>query len=454
MPGNRSALLVRSAAPGTVRFRALAGIVATAIVLGLVAVPAARAAVVSPPGTFISVGAGRQFVCAVRTDQTLFCWGANEYGQATPPAGHFVSVSAGDAHACAIRTDSALICWGASDPAIGSLAVPPPGSFTAVSAGFLDSCAIRTDQTLACWGYDTQLGQLSGSVPPGTFTAVDTRGNDSACAIRTDQTGVCWGNNALGQGNVPQGTWMSIAGGDGSACGVQAGGTLLCWGSTSVKPVPAGSFTSVTDSGDYACAIRSDQTLTCWGTNFKGVSPDPLGAFTFVNAGTFFPCAIHTDQTLTCWGTFAPALPAGAQGTPAGGSGSAGSSGSGAGSKSSAGSGSGSTSPAPKSTAKAISPAKAFTLPSAKACLSRRSFTIRIRRLPGVVWVSAVVKVRGKRVKTVKRSRITAPVNLKGLPEGRFSVTITATALDGRKVTGRRTYHTCTRKRTSPGPKL
>jgi hypothetical protein len=53
------------------------------------------------------------------------------------------------------------------------------------------------------------------------------------------------------------------------------------------------------------------------------------------------------------------------------------------------------------------------------------------------------VKVRGKRAKTVKRSRITALVNLTGLPQGRFTVSITATASDGRTVTGRRSYHTC-----------
>jgi hypothetical protein len=280
-------------------------------------------------------------------------------------------------------------------------------------------------------------------VPTGTFTAVNTRGNNSACAIRTDQTGVCWGNNALGQGAVPMGSYMSIAGGDGTACGVQTDGTLLCWGSfgAAVPTVPSGVYNMVSDSGDYACAIRTDQALLCWGINYNGIQPTPAGTFTTVNAGTFFPCAIRTDQTLTCWGTYAPALLTGSAGAPGTGAGS----GSG---------GSGAATPTTKTAPKAISAAKAFSLPSAKGCLSRRSFTIRIRKLKGVTWVSAVVKVRGRRVKTVKRSRITAPVNLKGLPRGRFSVAITAKALDGRTATGKRTYHTCVRKRGSSGPKL
>ncbi|HEV7752223.1 MAG TPA: hypothetical protein VGO71_11810 [Baekduia sp.] len=111
------------------------------------------------------------------------------------------------------------------------------------------------------------------------------------------------------------------------------------------------------------------------------------------------------------------------------------------------------TDPAPPAP-QPISATKAFTLPSAKRCISRRAFTIRIRKLPGVTFTSAVVKVNGKRVKTIARARITAPVNLKGLPAGKAKVSITATASDGRTVTGTRTYRTCATKRGSRGPKL
>lgn len=101
-----------------------------------------------------------------------------------------------------------------------------------------------------------------------------------------------------------------------------------------------------------------------------------------------------------------------------------------------------------------ISASAAFSLPAAKACISRRKFTIRVRKLPGVTFVRARVKVRNRLVKTVKRSRITAPVTLTGLPKGRYSVSITATTDDGRTVTGRRTYHTCRPGRRLSRPKL
>ena len=103
----------------------------------------------------------------------------------------------------------------------------------------------------------------------------------------------------------------------------------------------------------------------------------------------------------------------------------------------------------PKPPLAALEAAKIIKLPAAKACVSRRRLTIRLVRPKATALVSAVVLVNGRRVKTVKGTRITAPVNLTGLPKGRFTVKITATTADGRKVTGTRRYRTCTPKRKS-----
>ncbi len=112
------------------------------------------------------------------------------------------------------------------------------------------------------------------------------------------------------------------------------------------------------------------------------------------------------------------------------------------------------TPPAPPAPAQPVAPrprpisaATAFALPSAKRCVSRRSFKIRIRKIKGVTFVRATVLVNGKRVKTLTGKRLSAPVNLKGLPKGRFTVKITANAKDGRTVSGTRRYRTCTPKR-------
>jgi hypothetical protein len=54
----------------------------------------------------------------------------------------------------------------------------------------------------------------------------------------------------------------------------------------------------------------------------------------------------------------------------------------------------------------------------------------------------------------VRGTRVTAPVNLQGLPKGRFVVRIEITATDGRTLKGSRAYRTCTKKRASTGPRL
>lgn len=86
-------------------------------------------------------------------------------------------------------------------------------------------------------------------------------------------------------------------------------------------------------------------------------------------------------------------------------------------------------------------------LPSNKRCASKRKFRIRIKKVAGVTFASASVFVNGKRVKTVKQSRLTAPVDLRGLPKGRFAAKIVVTTSDGRKLSHTRKYRTCASKR-------
>ncbi|MBI5104036.1 MAG: hypothetical protein HZB46_03440 [Solirubrobacterales bacterium] len=91
--------------------------------------------------------------------------------------------------------------------------------------------------------------------------------------------------------------------------------------------------------------------------------------------------------------------------------------------------------------------AKVVTLPSTKRCVSRRSFRIRLRIPRGLRVTSADVVVNRKRVKVVKGRRLTAPVDLRNLPKGRFSVKITVRLADGRTISGTRKYRTCAPKR-------
>jgi len=92
----------------------------------------------------------------------------------------------------------------------------------------------------------------------------------------------------------------------------------------------------------------------------------------------------------------------------------------------------------------------AARLPSSRRCASRRSFRIRVNRVPrGDRIRSAVVTVNGKRVKVVRGKRLRAPANLRGLPKGAFRVTVTVRTVRGRTFRSARTYHTCTPKKRS-----
>lgn len=88
-------------------------------------------------------------------------------------------------------------------------------------------------------------------------------------------------------------------------------------------------------------------------------------------------------------------------------------------------------------------------LPSSKGCLSRRNFRIRVRPPAGVTVTKAVVRVNGKPVATRKGARITAPVDLRGLPKGRYTVKVTVTFASGQTLSGTRKYRTCAPRRRS-----
>ena len=141
--------------------------------------------------------------CALRTDGTIACWGADDLLEV--PAGAYTAVAAGFAHACAIGADGAIACWGNNEwndwfgprvrgsQRLGGQTDAPAGAYTAVAAGHAHSCALRTDATIACWG-NNDNGQTEA--PAGAYTAI-TAGGAHSCALRADDTITCWGFLAL-----------------------------------------------------------------------------------------------------------------------------------------------------------------------------------------------------------------------------------------------------------------
>jgi hypothetical protein len=87
-------------------------------------------------------------------------------------------------------------------------------------------------------------------------------------------------------------------------------------------------------------------------------------------------------------------------------------------------------------------------LPGTRRCVSKRHFTIHIRRYAGLSYTEAIVFLNKKTVGTVKsrKGQFSAPINLRGLPAGTFVVKITVITTTGNIIAGKRTYHTCRKK--------
>jgi hypothetical protein len=81
-----------------------------------------------------------------------------------------------------------------------------------------------------------------------------------------------------------------------------------------------------------------------------------------------------------------------------------------------------------------------------RRCASRRHFTLHIRRrlLHGDRVERATIYLNGKRIKRVRvRGRRAIHINLSGLRKGRFTVTVQARTMNGRRIRDVRRYRTC-----------
>ena len=209
------------------------------------------------------VSCGYQHIAAIKTDSTLWTWGSNGNGQlgdntSTPKSSPVQTVSGGtnwklvacgQYHTAAIKTDGTLWTWGANS--VGQLgdnsttnASSPVQTVSGgtnwkslASAGNITP-AIKTDGTLWLWGAGT-FGELGNSANTNRSSPVQTVsggtnwksvncGDNHVLAIKTDGTLWAWGlattygmlgaNNTTNRNSpiqtVSGGTnWKSAAGG-------------------------------------------------------------------------------------------------------------------------------------------------------------------------------------------------------------------------------------------------
>ena len=282
--------------------------------------------------------AGGHYTIAQLTDGTFYGWGDNQSAQlglapgngfGTPdPAkavlptptiinglSNVASFTAGFSHNLVLKTDGTVWAWGADN--FGQLGdgivplwraqiaqVPNLTNVVAVDAGGNGSAALKADGTVWYWG----AGGINGST--GFATASPTQvngltnvtaisvGSGHVMALRSDGTVWTWGDNYYGQL------------GDGTAANSRTTPAQVA-GLADVVMITAGSAHSV--------AVKRDGTVWAWGRNVDGecgnsdtvdfsnqthpVQVLNLNGVTALAAGVGFTVALKPDGTVWAWGT-------------------------------------------------------------------------------------------------------------------------------------------------------
>jgi len=279
------------------------------------------------------LAAGGDHSCALKTDGTVWCWGANDKAQlgggsgskrATPAkvegldGARVAHISAGIEHTCAVSDAGAVYCWGSNedgqlgvvdgngdkigDSASAVAVTGLTGAVTSFSAGGKHTCAI-VGGDLFCWGENAsyQLGDGSTeerTTPVGVMGVHEleavSNGDESTCAVDGSRALWCWGSNGYGQLGDP-----SV--------------------SSAPMPTQVASLTSVAElaSGDeHVCISKPDTSIWCWGYNSTGEvgngggadQKTPVKVFSadhVVSSGNAFHSCAYTDVdgALWCWGS-------------------------------------------------------------------------------------------------------------------------------------------------------
>ena len=263
--------------------RIIAVLLAVLMALGMFAVGAS-----ANTGTTAMLAAGAHHTIALRSDGTVWAWGANIRGQlgdgtntnrGTPVRvqnlSNITAIAAGADHSLALRRDGTVWAWGINNAGqMGSgqlgdgtttnrntpVQVQGLTNVTAIAAGTRYSLAVRSDGTVWGWGHkhsgSNAVGIVFSSNTPvqvqglSNITAV-AGGNNHSLALRSDGTVWAWGGNISGHlGNGTTGT---------TAEGLVPAQVLNL---TNVTAIAAGYWHSV--------ALRRDGTVWAWGYNTFG----------------------------------------------------------------------------------------------------------------------------------------------------------------------------------------
>ncbi len=330
--------------------------------------PATLAGSVQPlPDEFVQVAAGFETTLALKADGTVWAWGLGSRGQLgqncvpgvdcnsstvplqvqdpTDPSGflsNVVAIASGLAHNVALKSDGTVWAWGANnlgqvgdncdttspgacvDQRLPSQVVglPSLSNVIAISANSdgSHSIALLQNTGVFAWG-NNNSGELGSGLVGGFSSSAEAVDNESGdgtlagivavaaganhnLALKSDGTMVAWGQNADGQLRI------------GSNSGPQPG-------PSSIDPSIFTDFVSIAAGARHSLALRNDGTVWAWGDGSDGQTGDGtftdrntpgqvleaggtnpiLGNVSRIAAGATHSLAIKGDGTVRAWGS-------------------------------------------------------------------------------------------------------------------------------------------------------
>jgi alpha-tubulin suppressor-like RCC1 family protein len=260
---------------------------------------------------WIKVVTGANHTCGIKNTDELWCWGDNSTGQiGNGTTGGVVDGSVGNpifnvpgswldvavggnsdttgGHTCAIKTDNTLWCWGKDD--VSQLG---DGSITDTNA----PAQIIVDT-------------VANGLPPNFNNNWESikAGNYYTCGMQLDKQLYCWGDNSLGQTgtgagitNIPKpvsdvgSTWETYDLGEEFACGVTSNNAIYCWGSNDSNQLTSSISTPPNPPPDGPRFSDTPKKFVSYFTDWKNLAMGRTGG-----------CGIREntlmDRTAWCWG--------------------------------------------------------------------------------------------------------------------------------------------------------